>query len=125
MKLVFPSHSLEMQCRNKGKALRLFGGNEALAVSLLARINALEQAETIHDIIVQNNIFHFHNLRNRGKRRNLDGCFAIDVKSHKDPWRIILQLLDELEQPYSRCHIDEIAKIVRIVKIVEVSKHYD
>lgn len=43
---------------------KLFGGNDALAKSLFARINALKQAETIKDIIVQPT-FHFHKLENK------------------------------------------------------------
>lgn len=41
-----------------------FGGNNILATSLLARINALKQADTIKDIIVQPS-FHFHDLKNK------------------------------------------------------------
>jgi proteic killer suppression protein len=48
-----------------------------------------------------------------------------DVKTKKEPWRIILQPLDESMQPYNPCNIDEISGIVRIVEITEVSKHYE
>lgn len=33
--------------------------------------------------------------------------------------------LDENEQPYDPCYIDEIAAIVKIVEIREVSAHYE
>lgn len=112
-----------MQCRSKKAAQKLLGGSEGLAISLLARINALEQAETIRDIVLQPQ-FHFHKLDNKGKHKNLEGLFAIDVKSRRDPWRLILQPLDDLEEPYIPCNIDEISRKVRIVKIVEVSQHY-
>lgn len=49
----------------------------------------------------------------------------MDVKTKRDKWRIILQPLDENEQPYNPCHIDEIAAIVKIVEIREVSPHYE
>ncbi len=62
----------------------------------------------------------FHSLQG-----NLDGYFAIDVKTRKEPWRIILQPLDENEEPYNPCNIDEISGKVRIVEIREVSKHYE
>ena len=39
--------------------------------------------------------FHFHKLSG-----NMDGFFAIDVKTRRDPWRIIIQPLDENEEPY-------------------------
>ena len=94
-----------------------------LANSLMARINALKQADTIKDIIVQPT-FHFHKLLNKNGR-NLEGYFAIDVKSRCEQWRIILEPLDENKEPYNPCKIDEIAESVRIVEITEVSKHYE
>lgn len=47
------------------------------------------------------------------------------MKSRRDAWRIILEPLDDNKQPYDTCNIDEIAQVVRIVKILEVSKHYE
>ena len=94
-----------------------------LAKSLMARINALKQADTIRDIVVMPT-FHFHKLRNKDGR-DLEGYFAIDVKSRKDQWRIILEPLDENKEPYVPCNIDEIARMVRISEIMEVSKHYE
>ena len=89
----------------------------------MARINALKQAETIKDIIVQPT-YHFHKLENK-KGRDLEGYFAIDVKSRREQWRIILQPLDEDKKPYVPCNIDEISERVKIVEITEVSKHYE
>ena len=90
-----------------------------MALSLHSRINAITNAEIIRDIIVSPQ-FHFHNLYGK-----LEGLFAIDVKSRRDKWRIILCPLDENEEEYNPCHIDEISGIVRIVKIEEVSPHYE
>ena len=123
MKVLFSSDKLGEQCKNKKQAQKLLGGNTLLAISLLARINALENAETIKDIIVQP-LFHFHKLQNKNGR-DLEGYFAIDVKGRKDGWRIIIQPLDENEKPFDPCHIDKIASIVKIVEVSEVSKHYD
>lgn len=123
MELVYENEKVKTQCTSVKAANKLFGGNAMLGRSLLARINALEQAEVIRDIIVQPN-FHFHNLENK-YGRNLDGFFAIDVKTHKEPWRIIIQPLDKDQRPYVPCNIDEISGIVRIIEIREVSKHYE
>lgn len=60
-----------------------------------------------------------------GGDRKLEGFFAIDVKSRKDKWRIILQPLDENECPFVPCHIDVIAASVRVIEIREVSAHYE
>ena len=122
MEVVYSTSKIEKQCTVLKEAGKLFGGDKVLAVSLMARINALKQAETIKDIIVQPT-FHFHKLSNKNGR-NLEGFFAIDVKSRKEQWRIIIEPLDENKEPYVPCNIDVIAESVRIVKIEEVSKHY-
>lgn len=51
--------------------------------------------------------------------------FAIDVKSRRDKWRLILCPLFDQENEFNPCHIDEIAVSVRIVEIMEVSAHYE
>ena len=108
------------KCKSCKKAIH---GDAALSLSLLSRINALQNADNLKDIIVQP-AFHFHKLENK-KGRNLEGYFAIDVKSRKEPWRIVLQPLDENENPYGSCKIDQMAAIVKIVEISEVSRHYE
>ena len=124
MELEYSNEKVREQCTSVKAANKLFGGNKLLTVSLYARINALEQADTINDIIVQKIPFRFHKLVNKDGK-DLDGYFAIDVKTIREPWRIILQPLDENKEAYNPCNIDEIAQNVRIVKIMEVSKHYE
>lgn len=123
MELEYASKKVESHCTSLKAANKLFGGDNTLTKSLMARINALANADTIKDIIVQKN-FRFHNLENK-KKRNLEGYFAIDVKTSKEPWRIVLQPLNDEKKPYDPCNIDEIASCVKIVEIVEVSKHYE
>ena len=123
MELIYATEKIENQCTSVKAASKLFGGDAVLARSLLARINALKEADTIKDIIVQPT-FHFHKLENKNGR-NLEGYFAIDVKSRREQWRIILQPLDEDRKQYNSCKIDQIAGIVKIVEIAEVSKHYE
>lgn len=123
MKVVYTADKVENLCENLKVAKKFFGGNTMLAESLMARINALKQADTIKDIIVQP-AFHFHKLINKSGR-DLEGYFAIDVKSRREPWRIILEPLNENKESYNPCQIDEIAESVRIVEIMEVSKHYE
>ena len=123
MEVLYATDRVREQCKDTKKAQKLFGGNLVLTVSLFARINALEQAETIKDIIVQPT-FHFHKLHNKNGR-NLEGYFAIDVKGRKEGWRLILQPLDNDKKPFTPCHIDEIAGLVKVVEVCEVSDHYD
>ena len=124
MQIIYINKKVEKQCTDQKTANILFGGNKQLVNSLFARINALNAAETIKDIIVQPQ-FRFHNLLNFGKGKDLEGYFAIDVKTKFEKWRIILQPLDENKKPFYPCRIDEIASIVKIVEIREVSNHYE
>lgn len=123
MELVYASDKVRIQCTSVKAAKKLFGGNAELVKSLFARINALQMADTIMDIIVQPT-FHSHKLGNMN-RKNLEGFFAIDVKSRKEQWRVILQPLNENKEPFEPCQIDRISSYVRIVEITEVSKHYE
>ena len=123
MELVYASKKVEEQCTDPKAAKRLFAGDGKLVVSLKARINALKQAVVLKDIVVQRQ-FHFHKLLNKNGK-DLEGLFAIDVKTRRDPWRIILRPLDEDGKQFDPCNIDEIAGIVEIVRIEEVSRHYE
>jgi plasmid maintenance system killer protein len=123
LELVYASKKVEEWCTSLKKAKRLFGGDVKLAEKLLSRVNALAQAPTLKDIVVQPQ-FHFHKLLNKSGK-NLEGCFAIDVKSRRDPWRLILRPLDVSKEPIESHSIDEIADSVEIVGIEEVSRHYE
>ena len=118
MELRYKTFKIEKQCTEISVAKKLFGGNTALATSLLARVNALRQAPSLKDIIVQPQ-FRFHKLQG-----NREGTYAIDVKTIRDPWRLVLRPLDPEENPYDG-NIDEICELVEIVRIEEVSKHYE
>lgn len=83
MDIIYATDKVENLCENLKAAKKYFDGNVILANSLMARINALKQADTIKDIIVQPP-FHFHKLENKN-RRDLEGYFAIDVKSRREP----------------------------------------
>ena len=119
MDIQYANNKVEKQCTDLKAAIKLFGGDKIMAVSLLSRINAIEQATVIKDIVVMPT-FRFHQLK--GKRK---GYFAIDVKTIRDKWRIILQPLDEEGKLFDPCNIDEIAATVKIIEICEVSAHYE
>lgn len=123
MKIIYETLKTERVCTDLKEACKFFGGNRMMAISLLSRINAITSADTIKDIINQR-VFRFHNLHHKNKR-NLEGYFAVDVKTIREPWRLIIQPLNEMEEPYDPCNIDEITSSVRIVGIKEVSKHYE
>lgn len=123
MEVIYATAKVEQQCTSVNAAKKLFGGDPVLVRCLLSRVNALREADTIKDIIVQPP-FRFHALKNK-KGKDLEGYFAIDVKSIREAWRIIIQPLDEAKRPYEPCNIDELAGIVKVVEITEVSKHYE
>lgn len=123
LKIIYDNSKVKKQCTDIKTAKKLFGGDQKLTVSLMSRINALEEAETLQDIVVLKP-FHFHNLEDRG-RKKYKGYFAIDVKGRNERWRLIIEPLDEDEKPFDPCHIHQIAKSVRVVKIMEVSDHYE
>ena len=119
MKIIYANERVEQQCTSVKAATKLFGGDKSLVTSLFARINAIQSADVIKDVIAMPQ-FYFHNLHGK-----MEGLFAIDVKTRRDKWRIILCPLDENEENFKPCHIDEIAGTVKIVEIMEVSPHYE
>ena len=123
MEIEYASEEVKEQCTSVKAAKKLFGGNVDFVKKLFSVIQALESSETIKDIIMQPT-FRFHKLKNKNGK-NLEGFFAIDLKTPKEPWRIILRPLDDEKQPYVPCDIDKIADVVQIVEIKEISKHYE
>lgn len=77
MKITYANNKVEMQCTSMKDATRLFGGDRNLAISLLARINALESSDVIKDIIIMPT-FHFHNLHGK-----LEGFLRLMLKKQK------------------------------------------
>ena len=75
LKVVYATDKVENLCEDLKVAKKNFDGNTVLANSLMARINALKQADTIKDIIVQP-AFHFHKLINKNipRPRPPTGC---------------------------------------------------
>lgn len=64
MKLEYASEKVRLQCTSVKAANKLFGGKASMTTSLLARMNALESAEHLKDIVVQP-AFRFHSLKNK------------------------------------------------------------
>ena len=119
MKVLYANEKVKEQCKSVKAANKLFGGNRKYIMGLLSKINALENAETIRDIIGMSQ-FRFHKLKG-----DLEGYFAIDVTNVRDKWRIIICPLDENEERIIPCHIDENSSTIRIVEVEEVSSHYE
>ncbi len=123
MKILYASSQVKKICTSEKAAQKHFGGDDGLVKALHAKIQALNAAVSLLDILLQPS-FHLHPLMNKG-RNKLKGYFAIDVKGRSNAWRIILQPLDDNQEPFACTNIDEIAGIVRVVQIEQVSKHYE
>lgn len=123
MELVYSDKKTQSVCTSKKAALKLFDGNKKLMSALLSTIQTLEAAVVLRDIS-QMPQYHLHPLKNKG-RRKLKGYYAIDICGRREPWRIILQPLDSNHEVFDSTNIDEIAGIVRVVRIEQVSKHYE
>lgn len=121
LELCYKSEKLRTLCTTPKAARRFFSGDNELAMRLLACINALHNAETLSDIIAVPR-YRFHPLGK--KQRDFRGCYAIDIKGRTSPWRLILMPLDENGNPMDES-IDRIARRIKVLKIMEVSKHYE
>lgn len=119
MKILYSNKEVESQCTSVKEANKLFGGNKKYVLGLMSRINAIENAENLKDIICIPT-FRFHKLQG-----DLEGYFAIDVTNKRDRWRIILCPLDENEERIIPCNIGEFLSNIQIVEIEEVSSHYE
>lgn len=119
LRVLYDNKKLMRQCTDLKEAQKLFGGDKVLALKLLDRIDKLENAEVIKDIILIKPL-RFHSLE--GNRK---GEFAIDVKTKREPWRVILQPLNDEEEEYMPCNIDVIAAKAKVVRVKEVSDHYE
>ena len=123
MELVYSDRKTESVCTSEKAALKLLGGNKKLVVALFSKIQSLKAAEVLRDISQMPQL-HLHPLLDKG-RSKLKGYYALDVSGRSEPWRIILQPLDDNHEAFDSTNIDEIAGIVRVVKIEQVSKHYE
>ena len=98
MKIKYANTKTEKQCSSLKEATKLFGGDKKMAMSLMARINAIEKADIIKDIIVMPT-FRFHklqgNLKNilrlMSKRRGINGesYYNLLMKKKKNMIRLI------------------------------------
>ena len=70
VQLLYNNSKVQKQCTDLKNCKKLFGGNAALATSLFARINAMQQANVIKDIVMMPTFFYFHKLNG-----NMDGFF--------------------------------------------------
>ncbi len=117
MEIKYKNNKTEKQCTNFNYAKKEF--NEIIATLLHSRINFIENAVSLADII---NVptFHFHGLS--GKKQ---GLYAIDL-GRKLGFRLIIEPLNENEESLKKeKDIERLKQCTKIIIVVEVSNHYE
>lgn len=112
MEIVYQNRTVERQCTELRRAKRDF--SEKVAIKLLSRVNFLKAAETLESVI-NNPILHFHALKG-----GLAGSYAIDIDGRRSSYRLIVRFDD-----YCKQLVYTDAKSIEIIKIMEVSHHYE
>lgn len=112
MHIAYKNRKLEKICTDLEEAKKHYPFK--VAKKLLQAINKIETSESLHDII-HYPPFHFHSLK--GKRI---GDYTIDVAGRKSGYRLILRFCEE-----GVSDIQLISKMVKEVKVWEVSNHYE
>lgn len=123
MKIQYATKKVERICTDCKHGVKFFGGNKLLFENLLACLVKISKANDIGDL-QRSHTLRLHKLRKKG-HRNLEGYYAVDVKSIRDPWRLIIQFLNSNGEPFTNPDINANAGEIRIVEIEEVSKHYE
>lgn len=112
MDIVYKNDTVEKQCTELRRAKKDFP--EKVANKLLKRVNFLSAADNLESVL-NNPILRFHALKGK-----LSGLYAIDIDGKRSSYRLIVCFDD-----YSKELIFENSKSIEIIKITEVSKHYE
>ena len=117
MEIKYKNAKIKKQCTDLKCARKDF--NDIVANLLHSRINFIEQAKSLADII-NNPSFHFHGLS--GKEQ---GLYAIDL-GRRIGFRLIIEPLNENEETLRKeKDIEVLKQCTKIVIVVEVTNHYE
>lgn len=112
MEIYYSSKKVEKYCTDLSSAKKFY--SIQVAIKLHKLINFIEEIQSLKELI-DFPIYHFHPLR--GKR---DGQFAIDIAGRRSSYRLIVSF-DEI----SPKEVFSQANKINIIRIEEVSKHYE
>lgn len=117
MEIKYKYKKTEKQCTDFSCANKEF--NKRVATLLFSRINFIENAESLADII-NNPTFNFHDLEGKMK-----GLYAIDL-GRKIGYRLILEPLNEKEESLkTERDIHKLKQCTKVILVIEVSNHYE
>lgn len=119
MLIKYKSASVEKLCTTE-KAAKKFFDNMRYYNDLRGVINLIEQSPTLSDLIAFPQL-HFHPTD-----FYIENSYALDISGRKSMYRLIVIPLDDTENPVKRDeNFYKTCKQIRILKIEEVSKHYE
>ncbi len=120
MEVKYKDEDLEKFCHDYKKASKKLAG---FANDLLAKMNFIEQANSFKDIR-NYSPFNCHQLGK--KKKDYEGLWSLDLKGRKTSWRIIVAPLDENENIFiPKDDFYSICDTIKIIRIEEVSNHYE
>lgn len=109
---MYKNERIKKQCTNLREAKKIYP--ETVARKLFQRINFLAAAASLEDVISYPGL-HFHDLK--GDR---EGLYAIDVAGRRGSYRLLLSI-----DNFSKEQVFATASAITIIKITEVSNHYE
>lgn len=112
MDIVYKDNEVREQCTNLRRAKKDF--SDKVAKKIMMKINYIESAPSLSDIKSYPPL-RFHSLTGR-----LKGLYAMDINGKNDQYRFIV-CFDE----YSDDQVFAKPQSIKIIQIMEVSKHYE
>jgi len=112
MDIVYQDKVVKEQCTDLRRAKRDF--SEKVAKKIAQRINFIEAAESLSDVI------SFAPLRFHALTGDRDGLYAMDVDGRRSQYRFIVCF-----DKYSKNQVFANSETIKIIQITEVSKHYE
>lgn len=102
-------------CTNLKKAKQKLG--ERISVELFSLVNLLRSAANLQDINAMQ-IYKMHALRGK-----MEGLYSLDIGGRKSSYRLIIAPIDATIE--EKTNLVEFYSHVEIIRIEEVSKHYE
>ena len=119
MVIKYKTTAVENLCKTE-KAAKKFFDNMKYYHDLQGVLNLIEQSPTLSDLIA------FPHLHFQSTDFYIKNSYGLDIGGRKSQYRLIISPLDDKENVISRDeNFYKTCKQIRIVKIEEVSKHYE
>lgn len=111
VEIIYCNKKVKSQCTSLKEAKKAF--DQRTAIKLLEKINFIEAADSLESIINYRPM-HFHSLK--GDRQ---GVYSIDINGRKGSYRLLLSFEESSADIFTN------AKTIALIRIEEVSNHYE